>query len=304
MWVELTNVALICMVPLLLGRINARPRKEYLVSGLFMSLCMLGRESITVSLGALVVWGIIFFAKRFSMAKASSAAPVNGSAEGDCSAGKVQPSAAPGLDAGQVLVLGLMAKRVSFVLLIFSFLIFAMFYSFHSGLPVFCQAAGLEEDLVLPSKLLVALGSFLGPILAGAFIDRRSGFLGGIVLAVLGQLALCILVETSQHPYIYILAVLVYGIASTSLFIIMPAIIRDYFGEKFFGRVYVPTILPIIATIYFTTKFVNNIPATYPGYSSILIFFLISLAFGALFLFLAWQRRFVIVRVPQRRKAM
>lgn len=304
MWEEITNVALICITPLLLRGVTAGHRREYLVLGLFMSLGLLGRDSMVVSLGALVIWGVIFFAKSKLPSGLQRLSASEASADEAGSKEKVQPPAAPGLNAGQVLVLGLMARRVSFVLLIFSFLLFAMFYSFHSAVPIFCRVTGVEEHLILPSQLLVGLGAFLGPIIAGAFVDKKSGFLAGIAFAVLGQLAICILVETTQHPYIYHLAALCYGIASTSIFVIMPAIIRDYFGEQFFGRVYIPSVLPVIATVYLTTRFVKNIPATYPGYSSILIFFLISLAFGALFLFLAWQRRFVIVRVPQRRRAM
>lgn len=187
------------------------------------------------------------------------------------------------------------AKKPATIWLIFFLSSMSVFSSFYSLIDLY----GIQIGVSLKHTNIVAivriLGTVIGPLLTGLLSDQKGTLVASIFLTICGETSIWLLTMPASHLYLYYIGNLTFGITFASFFIIIPKLLLLFFNPNSFRKTFIffsPVIIGswVIGFLVFHL-FSSNILII----SCFLIAILIISMMAAFFIFMAWQKRFVLV---------
>ncbi|MEF9922034.1 MAG: hypothetical protein RR313_01065 [Anaerovoracaceae bacterium] len=264
------NLILITLIPFLTKDICRENRN--LVWGIIISFAYLTQNSI---LATSIIGGVclcIFIYTKIATEKANSTTDINHNCHN--------------------VFFKTMIINPSFVMLLIFIVSITAFFSFSSS--------SLTSSYYATNQILTYSSAVIGPIFVGRFCDTKGAYNGSICFTLMAEVALFVIIKEYPSVFMDYAASILYGVATTSIFVLLPALVMLFFGNASFSKAYVGITAFFLLWNWGFTKAFNFLSKDYESYGGILILVIISLVAAALFILLAWKRRLVIIKNPQK----
>ncbi|MGC2872502.1 hypothetical protein ACDL92_04270 [Ihubacter sp. mB4P-1] len=178
-----------------------------------------------------------------------------------------------------------------FIVFFITMLTFCAFSSviFQYGYYLHPTAAVLER-----SKQLSSLAVLAAPLLFGRLIDKKGPFFAAILLSLAGELSV-LFISAADHaialffPGSFLLSATVAG-----FFVVMPLVSAAFFGSQQFFLSY-PFLLPPAVLLYGFVSYLSKRSSISHAPGEFTVTLLLLSCLSALFLFLGWKRRMVLI---------
>lgn len=260
------HLLLFLLTPILIHRLPTW--HNGLVTGLFVSLLTWGRVNpwlVTVPFSAAL---FLFFETRRHQSSA----------------------AATSSEAPQIYI-----KKPSQPLFAAFLIIMSIFCSFGHFLPVYGNYLQLPHSVMQSSTYLHMVAGIAGPIVFGYWCDRRGPFGVAVFLTFLAELAIWFAASGEVSSAFWMTGIALMSLTLSGFFVLMPVIAEAFFGKTHFLQIYPFTALTS-AIAWSTARFLyHTTPAIQQNPGDMLITLIFLPLFAATFIFIAWQRRFVLV---------
>lgn len=158
---------------------------------------------------------------------------------------------------------------------------------------------GIREKVLDTSSLVSYAGYLLGPLWIGGRCDRKGPFGTAVFLTLLSECAVLFASVGSFNLLLFIAGSFLEGFCIAGFFTLLPLLIAAFYGESFFLRFY----LSAAGSVFIFRGFAayqyakGQFSSANPGEFLIGLLFLTLLSVFALYM--AWKKRFVLVRVPK-----
>lgn len=129
-------------------------------------------------------------------------------------------------------------KSTALYMLILFFFLITSIASFSQHIPTHLNKLGfsIEEAGTVMSFYMV--GILIGSLLLGILVDKLGSKITAIATMVIGILAIGTIIATKENLMIITIAVAVFGLISSSIGIIAPALTSTIFGKKAYSQIY------------------------------------------------------------------
>lgn len=187
-------------------------------------------------------------------------------------------------------------KRPSLPMFVVFLTSMTIFTAFGDSFINYGQYLNLSRDTLFASEQWDNLACLLGPLLLGNWCDRKGPFGAAIFLTLLSEVSVWMAGNAETSNTLFIVGSFSVHLCISGFFVLMPVITSVFFGENHFLHTY-PAIALFTAAIWTGTRllYLHNWQTNYnPG--SLLISLLLLTIVSAIFIFIAWRRRFVLVK--------
>ena len=189
-----------------------------------------------------------------------------------------------------------------------------MFVVFLLSMTIFCALGvsffnygsfiGIDGEVIVLGEHWGNLALVLGPIWTGNRCDKKGPFSTAVLLTLLSELSVWIAVSGENHQFLFVVGSFAVHLCISGFFTLMPIISAVFFGDIRFYRRY--PLIALSAAVTWTavrTLYLNRWADTYnPG--NFLISLLILTVISAIFVFVSWKRRFVVLPGDLNRKKL
>lgn len=241
-----------------------------------------------------------------------------------------RPSARSGLHAGLWVSLFYIGRlHASFSIIVFSIALFdhcfrqkevsadipdiqirrpsmPQFLTFLSSMIIFCalgkvypaygEFLHLEQDMLYAASITGFLGSLIGPILFGRLSDRKGPFPAMITLILLAASSIAITAYSAVSSLLFPIGEALLWLSVSGTFVLLPIFMQLYFGRRHLSRT-APAFILFMTALWSFVYYVFDTDGEQIRHAATFLTFAVYLILtAALFSFLAWKNRLVLVK--------
>lgn len=205
----------------------AQPVAANLISGLGWRMAYI---SIGVAALVIIIPIALFLIKRSP--KAHGVLPYGADEGGQDASGTQGPANDEGIS------MKIAKKSPALYMLMLFFFFITSIASFSQHIPTHLQSIGftLKDSGTVMSFYMI--GILVGSLLLGVLVDKLGSKLTAIATMLIGILAIGTIIVTKENLTIIMIAVAVFGLISSSIGIIAPALASTLFGKKSYSEIY------------------------------------------------------------------
>lgn len=182
------------------------------------------------------------------------------------------------------------------VVFLFSMAVFCAFADAYYNYGSFLR---LDPAALTFSRRLSFAAYLLGPLIFGNLCDKKGPFGAGVFLALLAELSVLLAGNGHYSLLLFVMGSFIMQLCISGFFVLMPLLSAAFFGTSQFLRLY-PAIAFSTGIFWAFAKYMYQhrwSASSNPGDFLLSLLFLIMIS--ALFVYMAWKRRFVLVQPAQ-----
>ncbi len=178
-----------------------------------------------------------------------------------------------------------------FMVFFFTMLIFCALSDSVFQYGVFIQT---DQNVLRHARKLSSLAMITGPLLFGRLCDRRGAFYAAVLLSLIAEISVLSITAVSRAPFLFYTGVFLLSLSVSGLFTVLPLAAAAFQGQSQFFLTY-PFLLPPAILIFTGSQYLTGQSGAFKNPGDFMLALLFLSCLSALFLFLSWKRRFVLV---------